>query len=161
MYLIRDSREKIPYITIGRKRTYEATLPTGDYSLMSTKKDSYSNEDLKRSPFLIDRKSSVSELAGNITKKHFWDAMSRLSEHPRPILLFEFSEADVARFPNGCGLPPSVRRRIRIKPAFIFLKLDQLNDMGIEIIWGGSRVGAQDWLEQEIKKNAKQNTKKI
>lgn len=150
MYLIRDTREKIPYLRIGRKTAFEATLPTGDYALAKTKKSSYTEEELLRSPFLIDRKSSVTELAGNITKAHFWRAMERLGAHPRGVLLLEFSEGDVAIYPRGCGLPRKIIRRIRIKPAFIFSQLERIEEMGIEIVWAGSREGGKEWISGQI-----------
>ena len=134
--IIIDTREKLPW-TFSDLKVKSAKLDCGDYSIAGRELE-----------IAIERKKSVSELAGNITKQHFWDAMERLSKISSPYFICEFSEVDIATYPRGPnGLPKHLWKRVRVKPAFIFSSLNKIAEMGITVILTDDNISAQEIAE--------------
>ena len=133
--IIIDTREKQPY-TFNDDFIVEK-LDTGDYTLADYKET-----------LCVERKKSVSEIAGNVTQDRFWREMDRLAEFHYPYLLLEFSQEDVLKFPKGAKIPRFLKRKIRVRGPFIMSRLGKVEDLGIEIVWAGSRFKAKRWLEK-------------
>lgn len=150
MYILCDTREKQPYKTLLKKPTHRCKLDTGDYAISSVRQDKYTDEDLKNS-FVVDRKGSPSEFLKNITEKRFWREIERLSKFDRAVILFEFSEADLNAYPRGSGIPRKRWRYLRVRPKFGFSCINKIRDLGIEVVFAGSRLGARKYIEKLIK----------
>lgn len=136
MRIVIDTREKTPWAFASE--TKSAKLDCGDYSVEGAENN-----------IAIERKASVAEVAGNITKKHFWNAMERLSQVDRPYLILEFTKSDVAMYPKGPkGLPPNRQRFNKISPKFIFSSLNKISEMGIEVIYCEDSGSANSFAEQ-------------
>jgi len=113
MKIIIDTREKIPWKFESTSASTEVCkLDTGDYSLEGFEKQ-----------FIIERKKSVSELAGNITQKRFVRELQRMSEYECPFMILEFDFRHIDDFPNE--LPYPVRKKIKISGNFIISKLSE------------------------------------
>ena len=62
----------------------------------------------------IERKESVSEFAGNCSEKRFFTELKRMGTFPHAFLIFEFSWADIERYPAGSGIPYPQWKKLRI-----------------------------------------------
>lgn len=119
--VVRDTREKDGHGWVFAESdvcagTVTGTLRTGDYSLLG-----------HENRFAVERKGSVVEFVQNITQKEKWACfraeLERLESLEAPFLLLEFTLDDVLRYPQGCGLPWGVRRRLRVSPQFYLKRL--------------------------------------
>mgnify|MGYP003403613170 CR=1 FL=1 len=129
-----DSREKLPYTFSTPFQVCK--LDTGDYSL-----DGYSHI------FTVDRKASVSELAGNLTQKRFKNELERMAKIPHSFLLLEFSFDDILRFPYGSDIPRKRWRYLKVKAPFIISSLSTISiHYGVQVIYAGNRDNARDIL---------------
>lgn len=126
---------------------HPCTLQTGDYAFAHNIQDKYEDGDLSIS-IVIERKASVSELAGNIVQPRFWREVERLALFKHPYLLLEFSELDVAKYPVGSGLPRYLWKKVRVRAPFIFSKIEQIEKCGIEVVWAEDRQGARKFIEE-------------
>lgn len=147
MKVLIDSREQNPWIF--RKPTVCA-LKTGDYSVAGFEDQ-----------ICIERKGCVSEIATNFTQDRFWREMERMSKFPKKICIFEFSEAMIAIYPKGSGIPKWRQRFIRVKPPFLFKCIDRIRtEYCIEVVMLDNKKSAQTfakiWLKnslEELQKN--------
>jgi ERCC4-type nuclease len=138
MKIIIDTREQQPW-DFPEYETVRGTVKTGDYSIEGMEET-----------ICIERKKSVSELAGNITKKRFFNELDRMEPFSQKFLILEFSQSDVARYPMGAGLPRRVIRKIRVKGPYILKVLGQIEEeYGITIIYAGNRANAME-IAQEL-----------
>lgn len=117
--VLRDTREQKGWVFDAGKNcggTVVRTLKTGDYTLLGY-------EHL----LAVERKGSVVELIGNLTHKDKWACfkgeLERMEAFPAAFIVCEFTLDDVLAYPEGAGLPPSVRRRIRVSPQFYLKRL--------------------------------------
>lgn len=118
MKVIVDTREKYPYAFQGYACSVETKkLDTGDYSIAGM-------EHL----VCIERKSSVSELSNNLCKDfaRFERELERMQEFEYRILILEFTEKEIARFPYRSGLPKRVAKKIRFRGPAILSKLKKI-----------------------------------
>lgn len=128
MNILIDSREKHPYKFSGATCT---KLDTGDYSI-----EGYEHL------LSIDRKATVSELAGNLTEKRFAAELERMSLIKHSYLLLEFSLDDILKYPVGSDIPRSRWRYLRIKAPFIIAALTKITLSGVHVIYAGDRDNA-------------------
>lgn len=139
MAIIIDTREKHPYTF--KDAFVVAKLDTGDYSL-----EGY------ESIFTVDRKATVSELAGNLTQKRFRNEMERMSTFKHAYLLLEFSFDDILRFPYGSDIPRRRWKYLKVKAPFIISALSTISiNYGVQIIYAGNRDNAHDILVSLLK----------
>lgn len=137
--IIVDSREKQPYTF--KDNFIVAKLDTGDYSL-----EGYENV------FTVDRKATVSELAGNLTTARFKKELERMKSFKHAYLLLEFSFDDILRFPYGSDIPRKRWKYLKIRPPFIISALSRISlEYGVHIIYAGNRDNARDILISLLK----------
>ena len=137
--IIVDSREKQPYTF--KDNFIVAKLDTGDYSL-----EGYENI------FTVDRKATVSELAGNLTTARFKRELERMKSFKHAYLLLEFSFDDILRFPYGSDIPRKRWKYLKVRPPFIISALTRISlEYGVHIIYGGNRDNARDILTSLLK----------
>jgi ERCC4-type nuclease len=127
--VIRDSREQKGWDFPANKYcsgTIEKALDTGDYSL----------EGLENR-FCIERKGSISELAGNLFEDRFAREIQRLAELEHPYLVLEFELSDVMGFPTTSTIPRYRWSKLKASPAFILMRLNEYMTMGIHVVFVG------------------------
>lgn len=140
--VIKDTREQDGYTFDKFHGKYfscngmiERKLDTGDYSLLGF-------ED----KLCIERKASVSELAGNLgkDKKRFMAEIDRMTDFDFKFLVLEFSLEDVMNFPEGSDIPESKWSQIRITNKYMLKMLIefQMYDR-IHVIFCGNRKNAK------------------
>lgn len=114
-------------------------LKWGDYSLEGF-----------QDKFVVERKSSVTELYSNICGKdweRFKKELEALRDYPDAFLLFEFSFSDVLRFPNTCKLPLKVKRQLARRRSYFLRRLMEIQvQYRIPIIWAGNSDNAKEIL---------------
>lgn len=131
MVIIIDTREKTP-LDFHAVETTVAKLDTGDYSLAGFEDQ-----------ICIERKSSISELWGNIVEKRFWAELERMQQFKHRFLLLEFNFDDILRFPIGSDIPRRRWRYLRVKPPFVIKRLAEIQvDYNVPVIFAGSRENA-------------------
>lgn len=106
--VIRDTREKENHGWQFNKSKYcrgteNSTMATGDYTLVGF-------ED----KFVIERKGSISEWAGNVFQDRFEKELQRLEDIPYSFILLEFNMSDIVNYPMGSGIPKSKWRYLRV-----------------------------------------------
>lgn len=101
--------------------TVEQNLYTGDYSL-----EGYYHNKL----FVVERKGSVAEFAGNLTKKEKWDdfrqELERMEEFRWPFLVLEFSPQLLKQFPAGSGIPKHLWKHVKLTGQFLMRRLCEI-----------------------------------
>lgn len=141
MKIIIDTREQKPW---KFRSPIVAALKTGDYSVAGF-------EDR----ICIERKSCVSEIAGNFIEDRFWREMERMSTFDRKICIFEFPESLVAIYPRLSGIPKWKQKYIRVRPPFLFKCIERIRkEYGIEVVFFDQRSQAQTfakvWLKSAV-----------
>jgi len=137
--VIADTREQQPYdFAAGKNCAYimDTALETGDYSLEGL-------EDI----LTIERKMSVSEIAGNLTTDRFKRELERMESFKYKYILCEFSWSDVHGYPYADRtLPAYVKKKIRVKGNFLKgLLMDVTINHDIPIIYAGNRKNAEQY----------------
>ena len=116
MQIIVDTREKYPW---GFESTSASIisqkLDTGDYTIEGM-------ENL----LCIERKRTVAELAGNITKARFKDELERMAEFKYKFLILEFDYRHIDDFPEGSEIPKRIRYKLKVKGPFIIRFLSNI-----------------------------------
>jgi ERCC4-type nuclease len=159
MKIICDTREKHPYSFTDKFGNYleceHRKLNTGDYSI-----EGY--EDL----LCIERKESVTELAGNCVAKRFIRELERMQSYKYKYLILEFSLNDILEYPRNLRLPPRIKNRIKVSGMFILTRICQWSiDYDFDLLACGNRQNAQNMtmaiinkvIEQE-KNNGRKST---
>ena len=143
-HIIKDTREKEGHGWWFEEDQYcsgttKAKVDIGDYTI----------EDMEHI-LCIERKESVSELAGNCSEKRFWTEMDRMATFPHRFLILEFSWLDIERYPDGVIFSKDpikdnkIRSKIRIKGNYIMSLLSTLRiDKGVHVIAAGDSERAQ------------------
>jgi len=132
--IIIDSREQQPWIFQSRSvgNIISKKLDTGDYSI-----EGFENI------LCIERKKSVSELAGNITEKRFIKELERMSLFKYKFLILEFDYYSIDNYPESSGLPKHIQDKIKITGAFIMKMLSEMQiKYGIHVIVCGNTTYA-------------------
>lgn len=125
--VIVDTREQTPWTFTGSSSIAEIKhqkLDTGDYSIEGL-------EDI----LCIERKKSVSELAGNVTDKRFIRELERMAKFRFKFLILEFDYYAIDIFPQGSTIPKSLQSKIKISGAYIMKILSEIQiKYGIHVI---------------------------
>lgn len=135
----RDTREKD-----GHGWWFEENAYCGGTSRAKVEVGDYAVEGMEHL-LCIERKESVSELAGNCGEKRFLKELDRMSSFPYSFLILEFNWIDIERYPEGSSVPKDKWPSIRIKGKYIMRVLSSArlqND--IHVIACGDKKRAQE-----------------
>ena len=89
-------------------------LDSGDYCVQGLE-----------SKTVIERKESVSELAGNLTDPRFARELERLKSVAYPLVLCHFSLPQLEQYPAGSDIPKSRWAKLRVKGPFLLRLLTE------------------------------------
>lgn len=121
-------------------------LYTADYSL-----EGYYDNNL----LAIERKGSVVELVGNLTRKEKWpafqDELARLDAFRWPFIVCEFPFALLAHYPSGSGLPYSVWKQIRVKPELLLKRIAEI-ELAHKARWVWAGPNAKEYVSSVFKR---------
>jgi len=116
--VIRDQQEKVGFWDFARGKWCEGTeerhMKTADYTL-----EGYEDK------ILIERKKNIAEFARNINESRFVRELERMENVEFPYVVLEFDMIDLMTFPASADLPPSVKRKIRVRGPFILKRLTE------------------------------------
>ena len=136
MLIYRDTREKTGWDfqpTSLCKGTIAKKLDTGDYTIKGLEDD-----------VCIERKSSVSEIATNISDSRFTKELERMKEFKYRYIVCEFSVNDILAFPVGSNIPKYKWKRIKAKGPYIVKRLSQImRDYDVHILFCGNPSNAE------------------
>lgn len=138
MIILQDTREKEPW-DFSEFDFCEAQnikrLTAGDYEIKGKIK------------FLtIERKKSVSEIAGNlgIHYDRFLKEMYRMTFYRFRYIICEFSYDKLLMFPKGAYIPKYLRGKIRMNGKFLAKRINEIIDeYGVEFIFCSDRQEAK------------------
>lgn len=144
--IIRDTREKHPFQFRDRfgdliePKVHK--LDTGDYSLVGLE-----------NVLCIERKESVTELAGNCVAKRFIKELERMRLYKYKFLVLEFSLSDILGYPDNQDLPRRIKNKIRVTGNFIISRICQWSlDYGFDVLPCGNRFRAENMTLQVLKR---------
>lgn len=142
--VIRDTREKegsgwMWEPSHHTKGTVVQTLQTGDYTI-----DGFQE-------FLcVERKHSVSEIAGNIIDERFERELQRMCQFKYKFIICEFSLSDVEVYPDRERMSDKIKNRIKIKGSYIMRMLSEYElKYGVHIVFAGNSHNAK-WYASSI-----------
>ncbi len=147
MIILYDSREKHPYTSFCDKfgnyiECRKTKLNTGDYSIEGL-------EDI----LCIERKESVTELAGNCISKRFLRELERMAKYKYAYIVLEFSLSDILGYPQNLKLPPRIKNKIKVSGNFILTRICQWSiDYNFQIFPCENRQYAEFMTGEIIKK---------
>jgi hypothetical protein len=95
--------------------TEETHLITGDYTLENME-----------NIFVIERKATTGELAGNVCTKQFENELKRGDKLKHFFVICTFSMKDVLNFPYNSGIPRSIWPRLRITSHLLLKRIIEL-----------------------------------
>lgn len=124
--VIVDTREQQPwnFTSSSINEIKRQKLDTGDYSIEGM-------EDI----LCIERKQSVSELAGNITDKRFIRELERMAKFRFKFLILEFDYYSIDIFPQGSTIPEKFRKNIRVSGNYIMKMLSEIQvKYGVHVV---------------------------
>lgn len=131
--IIIDTREQHPW-EFKHFATASKKLDTGDYAIEGM-------EHL----LCIERKNSVSELAGNMVEKRFKDVIERMSKYKHAYILIEGDYSQLMNYPIGSDIPKKMWDKLRITPAFILKFITELSiKHNIHVVF----CGCASWAEK-------------
>ena len=149
--VIKDTREQDGYTFEkfeGRYTSCEGMilqkLDTGDYSLLGL-------ED----KLCIERKASVSELAGNLGKDkyRFLREIERMNDFPFKFLVLEFSFEDLVKFPVGSDIPESRWNSLKISKKYIIKMLVEFQIYNkTHVVFAGNKRNAKTFINSVLKR---------
>lgn len=108
--VVRDNQEKANAWSFDNM--VESHLETGDYTLRGFE-----------TKFVIEKKSTTGEFAGNITQARFTRELERLECFQHSFVICEFTMDDIYNFPCSSGIPPYLWKTLRVSKHFIVKKL--------------------------------------
>ena len=153
MKIIVDTREKKPWnFSAYGAEMISQKLDEGDYTSQHIL-DLEESED--RKILRIERKMSVSEIAGNLgkqkNKERFYRELDRLEPYEHKYIIMEFTQQDVLKYPYGCGIPKRVRRYIKMRGKFLLSLLGEIESKySIQLIYCNDKFEAQEKALQII-----------
>lgn len=130
MKVIVDTREQTPFHFTSSKidEVINRKLDTGDYSIEGL-------ED----KLCIERKHTVNEFYGNVTKDRFWREMERMKDYKYRFMVFEFGVTDIEMFPHGSDLPKSVIAKMKISSAYLMKCIARIQtEYDIHVLFAGN-----------------------
>ena len=137
MKIIVDNKEKNPWLFAfakGDVHLIHKHLPTADYTI-----DGF--EEI----LCIERKNSISELAGCIFKPAFKKELDRMKSFKYAFLLIEDSFENIADYPDNTRLPRKVKNKIRVKaPQIIGFISSLMVNTNIKVLFCGDKYAAEE-----------------
>lgn len=138
MNIIRDTREKHGWSFEAYSDTYviDKKLNAGDYTIEGCE-----------SSIIIERKSSVTEIANNLGKDYarFCREFDKLSTRCKKYIVCEFNYNELANFPKGSNIPEALKNKIRVSGNFLKYRVLELEQKYyIKFIFAGSREQAEN-----------------
>lgn len=133
--VIADTREKLPWSFDNSEQieVVTAKLDTGDYSILGLE-----------NKLCIERKRSVSELAGNITQSRFERELERMSAIPHSFILLEFGYDVIEGFPHNAHIPLKQLAMVKVSSAFIMRRLSEIQiKHGVHVVPCGNSAYAE------------------
>jgi hypothetical protein len=105
-------------------------LPTGDYTLAGYEEQ-----------FVIERKGSVIELAGNLFEPRFvgpGGVLERLGQMTYPFIIVEANYSEVVSFPRGARLTAEQKKKLRISSSLLMRRIWEMQlTHGVPILFLG------------------------
>lgn len=152
--IIVDTREQKPW-TFDDHSVANRKLDTGDYSVEGLEKI-----------FTIERKRSVSEIAGNISEKRFYDELDRMRDFKHKFILLEFSLNSVLDYPVGSTVPKKLWNTLKITGKYILKYLTEISiKYDVHIIYCGSSDNAEEMalsiMKRMVERYARSQTEDI
>jgi len=99
-------------------------LDTGDYAVEGL-------EDL-----CVERKRSVSELAGNFSEERWTNVLERMSSFKHPYIICEFELKDVINYPFN--MPKELRAKIKVRGAYVLKRITEAEiKYGVRFVFAG------------------------
>mgnify|MGYP006921394614 CR=1 FL=1 len=106
-----DTREQLPWSwrpSDWLAGSETGKLDQGDYCLVGDELG-----------VVAERKRSVAEIANNLTDKRFGRELDRLKACRYPVVICEFTDADLAAYPAGSDVPRTRWASLRVKGPFL------------------------------------------
>jgi ERCC4-type nuclease len=138
-HIIKDTREKDGHGWWYDENAYcsgttKAKVDVGDYTI----------QDMEHM-VCVERKESVSELAGNCSEKRFHKELEKMSTFPHAFLILEFGWSDIERYPIGSTVPKSKWSNIKIKGKYIMRVISTARlEYGVHVIACGDKKRAEE-----------------
>lgn len=141
--IIVDTREQTPWefpeFSVANRK-----LDTGDYSIEGLEKI-----------FTIERKRSVSEIAGNITEKRFVNELERMVEFRHKFILMEFTLNNLLDYPVGSTVPRRLWNSLKITGKYLLKTLTEMSiKYNVHIIYCGNKDNAEEMALSIMKRMA-------
>lgn len=128
-----DTREQQPW-EFPEFAVANRKLDTGDYSIEGLEKI-----------FTIERKRSVSEIAGNITEKRFTNELERMVEFRHKFILMEFTLNSLLDYPVGSTVPRRLWNSLKITGKYLLKALTEISiKYNVHIIYCGNKDNAEE-----------------
>ncbi len=119
-------------------------LDYGDYSLDGLEKDI----------FIIERKKTIGEIAGNLVEKRFSTLLENISnKFTYKYIICEFPYEDLLKYPWSLPVSKATRSRIKIRPPFLISGVSNIFvDYGIPVLFMNSPSEAKSMAMGLMKK---------
>jgi len=131
--IIIDTREQQPW-EFPEFAVANRKLDTGDYSI----------EGLENI-FTIERKRTVSEIAGNISEKRFINELERMKPYKHKFILMEFTFNNLLDYPVGSTVPRRLWNSLKITGKYLLKYLTDISiKYDVHIIYCGSKDNAEE-----------------
>lgn len=138
MKIIRDTREKNPFnfFFYPEIELEVRKLDCGDYLI----------EDKQ---IIFERKATSGEIYLNLASKknkdRFFREIEKLKKY-KAYIICEFPESYLYEFPNNSGIPEERWQYLKANPKYIRKLINEIKDMGIEVIYCNSRDEAESYI---------------
>ncbi|NBX98197.1 hypothetical protein EBQ81_05045 [bacterium] len=131
--IIIDTREQHPW-EFPEFAVANRKLDTGDYSIEGLEKI-----------FTIERKRTVSEVAGNISEQRFTKELQRMKPYKHKFILMEFTLNSLLDYPVGSTVPKKLWSNLKITGKYILKYLTDISiKYDVHIIYCGSKDNAEE-----------------
>ena len=109
--------------------TIDRALPTGDYTILGCE-----------ATFVIERKGSIAEFAGNLYENRFIRELERLRSFTHAYIVLEFTLDDVMNFPASSSIPRNRWKYLKVTPSLFMKRITefQVEYSSIHFIFAGS-----------------------
>ncbi|NDC95807.1 hypothetical protein EBZ38_14555, partial [bacterium] len=95
--------------------------------------------------FTIERKRTVSEVAGNISEQRFTKELQRMKPYKHKFILMEFTLNSLLDYPVGSTVPKKLWSNLKITGKYILKYLTDISiKYDVHIIYCGSKDNAEE-----------------